>query len=85
VEPYLLLGAGIYFNKTTLEDTVGVLQDQSSASAGVHFGGGVNFHLSRTAFVGLETRYLWATAEDENGLDYDIDGFRTMMTLGIKF
>jgi hypothetical protein len=45
----------------------------------------VNFHLSPAVFLSLETKYLWSTMEDLDGEDFDIDGFRTMAGLGIKF
>jgi opacity protein-like surface antigen len=85
VEPYLLLGGGIYFNEASIHDDYFGDDDQSSASLGMHVGAGVNFHVSPTVFLSLETKYLWSTMEDLDGGDIDMDGFRTTVGLGIKF
>jgi outer membrane protein W len=53
VEPYFMLGLGGYYVRATAGN-----QEDTSTSPGAFAGGGVNFNLSKTVFLGVETRYL---------------------------
>ena len=53
VEPYISLGLGAYYVKATAGNL-----EQTSTRGGAFAGGGVNFNLGKTVFLGVEARYL---------------------------
>ena len=88
VEPYFLLGLGGYYIKAI----AGSLE-QTSTRAGFFGGGGVNFNLSKTVFLGVEARYLVLTASAPVATPYsgsattnvNLDGIFVTGNLGFRF
>lgn len=94
VDPYGELGVGAYF---TSFDVAGNLNSFSgNTTFGLHAGGGMNVNVSRSAFIGVEGRYVWAEPSFGgqtirlNDSDYalnnfDLNGFTTTLALGYSF
>jgi opacity protein-like surface antigen len=51
---------------------------------GLHAGGGLNFNITPTVFLGAEGRYIWAKPSF-GGQDIKLDGFTVTGNLGFRF
>ncbi len=92
VEPYISLGLGAYYVKAT----AGNLQ-QTTTRGGAFAGGGVNFNLGKTVFLGVEARYLRLSApapsvpvatlysSSSNNVDVNLSGVILTGNLGFRF
>jgi len=88
VEPYFSLGLGGYYVKATAGNL-----EQTSTRLGGFLGGGVNFNLSKTVFLGVEARYLVLTAPAPVATPYSgsatanlyLDGVIVTGNLGFRF
>lgn len=83
-EPYGLFGIGAYFTKLDVDGNVGNFSGSSQVTYGLHAGGGLNFNLTDTVFIGVEGKYLWAKPS-YGGQDIKLDGFTTTADLGFRF
>lgn len=77
----------VYFTKgeITISD---VSLDDDDTPYGFHLGGGLNYNITKNIFIGLEGKYLWASAEFNTSgmkLDADLDGFVMTANIGIRF
>lgn len=81
VEIYAIGGIGAYFVNSDI-NAFG-LSDDTTAFGG-HLGGGINFNLNRTVFLGGEFKYTWVNP-DLYGTDVSLDGFRANANIGFRF
>lgn len=84
IEPYGEFGIGAYFTKFEVNGNLGDFSGSSKVTYGLHAGGGVNFNITDTLFLGVEGRYLWAKPS-YGGQDVKINGFTTTADLGFRF
>jgi outer membrane protein W len=89
VEPYLAVGLGGYYVNTKAGRF-----EETSTRAGFFGGGGINFNLGKTFFIGAEARYLVLDAPTyyyvpPSGTyattDIDLDGVIVTGNLGFRF
>jgi outer membrane protein W len=78
VEPYFMMGLGGYYVRATAGN-----QEETSTNPGGFLGGGVNFHLSKSAFLGVEARYLVLHANAPVATPYSGSSTATMYLDGI--
>lgn len=94
VFPYGEFGVGAYFSEFDVSDNANSFE--GTTTFGVHAGAGVDVDVSSRVFVGLEARYVWNDPDfggqeiDLNGEDYalegfELNGFTTMLVLGLRF
>lgn len=84
VEPYGEFGIGGYFAKADVSGTFTNFSGSTESVFGLHAGGGVNFNITSTIFLGAEGRYLWAKPS-WGGTDIKLDGFTVTANLGFRF
>jgi len=82
-EPYGEFGAGAYFTSLKVTGNVGSFSSDSKITYGLHAGGGMNFNITDTSFLGVEGRYLWAKPA-YGGEDIRLDGFTVTAVLGLR-
>ena len=94
VDPYGELGIGAYFTSFDVSDNLNTFE--GTTTFGIHAGAGLNVNISKSAFLGLEGRYVWAEPSfgDQtiklNDAEYSLDGFKlngftTTLVLGFSF
>jgi len=94
IDPYGEFGIGAYF--TQFEVTNNLNTFDGTTTFGLHAGAGLNVHISPSVFIGAEGRYVWANPSfgDQkiklNDTEYALNGFKlngftTMLALGISF
>ena len=92
VDPYGEAGIGAYFTRFDVGDNLNTFE--GTTTFGMHAGGGVNVNVSRSMFVGAESRYVWANPSvggeriTLNAEEYALNGFRLngfTTTLGVGF
>ncbi len=84
IEPYGEFGIGGYITKADVSGTIGSFSGSTKGVFGLHAGGGVNFNITQTTFIGAEGRYLWAKPSF-GGQDIKLDGFTVTGNLGFRF
>ncbi len=84
IEPYGEFGIGAYITKVDISGTLGDFDGSTKGTFGLHAGGGVNFNITETVFIGAEGRYLWAKPSF-GGQDIKLDGFTVTGDLGFRF
>jgi len=77
-------GIGVYITKAEVSGTFGNFSGSTKGAFGLHAGGGVNFNITPTVFLGAEGRYLWAKPSF-GGQDIKLDGFTVTADLGFRF
>jgi opacity protein-like surface antigen len=88
VEPYLTVGVGGYYVKAKAGNL-----EETSTRAGFFGGGGVNFNLGHTIFIGVEARYLVLSTTAPTPTPYstsgtgnvNLDGVMVTGNLGFRF
>lgn len=94
VKPYGEAGIGAYFSEFDVENNLNSFEGKSTF--GIHAGAGLNVDITRKAFIGVETRYVWADPsfggqeirlndDDYDLTGFDLNGFTTMLSLGYSF
>ena len=94
VNPYGELGIGAYFTKFNVENNLNTFS--GTTTFGIHAGGGVNVDLTRSTFLVLEGRYVWANPsfgnqkiklnDTEFALNgFKLNGFTTTVGMGFSF
>jgi opacity protein-like surface antigen len=85
VEPYGLFGIGAYVTDMKIHDneTAGTLRDSTKVTYGLHAGAGVNINFSKSMFVGVEGKYIWADPSF-GGEHIKLDGFLATGVLGFR-
>jgi|WetSurMetagenome_2_1015567.scaffolds.fasta_scaffold279198_2 outer membrane protein W len=94
IDPYGELGMGAYFTKFKVSDNLNTFD--GTTTFGMHAGAGLNVNISRSAFLGVEGRYVWANPsfggqkiklnDTEYALDgFKLNGFTTTLVLGYSF
>jgi opacity protein-like surface antigen len=83
VEPYGEFGIGAYFTKLKVTGNSGNFDGESKITYGLHAGGGINFNITNTSFIGVEGRYLWAKPK-YGGQPVNLDGFTATAVLGVR-
>jgi opacity protein-like surface antigen len=84
IEPYGEFGIGGYITKAEVSGTFANFTGSTKGAFGLHAGGGVNFNITPTVFLGAEGRYLWAKPSF-GGQDIKLDGFTVTGNLGYRF
>ncbi|HSM00308.1 MAG TPA: outer membrane beta-barrel protein [Candidatus Limnocylindria bacterium] len=84
IEPYGEFGIGVYITKAEVSGTIGDFSSSTKGAFGLHAGGGVNFNVTETVFLGVEGRYLWAKPSF-GGQDIKLNGFTVTGNLGLRF
>jgi len=83
-EPYGLAGIGAYITDLDVNVNNGTAHSSTEVTYGFHAGAGFNINFTRSMFVGLEGKYLWA--EPSFGGDHvKLDGFIATGNLGLRF
>ena len=88
VEPYLTFGLGGYYIKAKAGD-----QQEDSYRPGFFGGGGLNFNLGDSFFLGVEARYLFLKASapaptpysTSGTADVNLDGLMVTGNIGFRF
>jgi outer membrane protein W len=88
VEPYFELGLGAYYVKSTAGNL-----EETSMRPGAFVGGGINFHLSKSVFLGAEARYSVLSASapvatpysGSSNVDVNLYGVIVTGNLGFRF
>jgi outer membrane protein W len=94
VDPYGELGLGAYFTSFDVGDNLKTFSGDTSF--GLHAGAGMNVNITRSVFVGVEGRYVWANpsfgdqpitlnSTDYVLKDFELNGFNTTLALGYSF
>jgi opacity protein-like surface antigen len=83
-EPYGLFGAGAYITDLDVSDNHGTLHGSKNITYGLHGGAGFNINFSKSIFVGVEGKYIWAEPSF-GGQDIKLNGFITTANLGFRF
>jgi opacity protein-like surface antigen len=84
IEPYGEFGIGGYITEADVSGTIGNFTGSTKGVFGLHAGGGVNFNITPSVFLGAEGRYLWAKPSF-GGQDIKLDGFTVTGNLGFRF
>jgi opacity protein-like surface antigen len=84
VEPYGEFGIGGYITKFEVSGSPSNFDGSTKGTFGLHAGGGLNFNITPTVFLGAEGRYLWAKPSF-GGQDIKLDGFTVTGNLGFRF
>ncbi|MGE5664064.1 MAG: outer membrane beta-barrel protein [Deltaproteobacteria bacterium] len=84
IEPYFVIGAGVYFVGHESDDPFFGTEDDDDTAAGVHLGAGVNFDVSRLVYIGGELKYRWLEVTTF-GLDSKLDGLTGTANVGFRF
>jgi len=84
IEPYGEFGIGAYITEADVSGNLGSFSGSTKTAFGLHAGGGVNFNITETVFLGVEGRYLWAKPSF-GGQDIKLDGFTVTGNLGFRF
>jgi len=84
IEPYGEFGIGGYITKAEVSGTIGNFTGSTKGVFGLHAGGGVNFNITPSVFLGAEGRYIWAKPSF-GGQDIKLDGFTVTGNLGFRF
>ena len=81
-EPFAGAGLGVYFSEYR-EESNGVTSD---TVYGGHLFIGMNYNVTPVVFIGIEGKYLLTETAAYNGIiNADLDGFVTMLSLGLRF
>jgi len=83
-EPYGLFGIGAYITDLDVSDNEGIFHGSTKITYGLHGGAGFNINFSKSMFVGLEGKYIWAEPSF-GGQDIKLNGFITTANLGFRF
>lgn len=94
VDPYGEAGIGAYFTQFDVSDNLNTFD--GTTTFGLHAGAGLNVNITQSAFIGLESRYVWANPSfgDQkiklNDTEYALNGFKlngftTTLVLGFSF
>jgi opacity protein-like surface antigen len=84
IEPYGEFGIGGYITKVDVSGTIPNFSSSTKGVFGLHAGGGVNFNITPSVFLGAEGRYIWAKPSF-GGQDIKLDGFTVTADLGFRF
>ncbi len=84
IEPYGEFGIGGYITKAEVSGSFSNFTGSTKGVFGLHAGGGVNFNIAPSVFLGAEGRYLWAKPS-WGGQDIKLDGFTVTGNLGFRF
>jgi outer membrane protein W len=83
-EPYGLFGVGAYITDLDASDNQGTFHGSTKATFGLHGGAGFNINFSKSVFIGVEGKYIWAEPSF-GGQDIKLNGFITTADLGFRF
>jgi opacity protein-like surface antigen len=83
-EPYGLFGVGAYITDLDVSGNEGNFHGSTKTTYGLHGGAGFNINFSKSVFVGVEGKYIWAEPS-YGGQDIKLNGFITTADLGFRF
>ena len=83
-EPYGLFGVGAYITDLDVSDNEDTFHGSTKITYGLHGGAGFNINFSKSMFVGLEEKYIWAEPSF-GGQDIKLNGFITTANMGFRF